>query len=146
MAGFAMTRYGEAYVLEWLCQGKSPDRLDVWLGYLTGNPGETGTGAEVSGNGYARVQLVDVSTSTASTVFGAVTPNTAPATGSFCANTSDIEFPIATGNQGTITHIAIWNAATGGQMIAYKALAVPQTVEASQQVKFQVGKLKISQD
>ena len=146
MAGFALTHYGEGYVLNWLCHGKLPDRMNLFLGYLTSNPGETGTGSEVSGNGYSRVQLVDVSTPTATTVFGPVTPNIAPDTGSYCPNTSDVEFPISTGNQGAVTHIGIWDAATAGNMIAYKALLVPQTVTAGQQVKFPVGKLKITAD
>lgn len=144
MAGFAMTHYAESLVLDWLCHGNVPPKKDLWVGYLTGNPGETGTGPEVSGNAYARVQLFDSAAATG--VFGPVTANTSPATGSYCANSSDVEFPIATGNQGTITHIGIWDAQTGGNMIAYKELAVAQTVTAGQQVKFPADKLKISQD
>ena len=146
MAGFALTHFGEAYILEWLCKGKLPGRLNLFLGYLTSNPGETGTGSEVAGKGYARLKLVDVSSPTAVSVFGPVTPNIAPATGSYCANTADLEFPMATGNQGTISHIGLWDAAAGGNMIAYKALALPQTVLAGQQVKFPIDKLRISAD
>lgn len=144
MAGFAMTQKGEQYVLNWLCHGTLPAKLDLWIGYLTGNPGETGTGPEVSGNGYARTQLVNISGGTS--VFGSVTPNISPATGSYCENVSEIEFNIATGNQGNISHIGIWDAASGGNMIAYKELTIPQSISAGQQIKFPIGKLKISQD
>lgn len=144
MAGFAMTHYGEDLVLNWLCHGHVPPKKDLWIGYLTGSPGETGTGPEVAGNAYARVPILEAATSTG--VFGAVTANAAPATGSYCANTVDVDFPVATGNQGSITHIAIWDAQTSGNMLAYKELAVAQTVTAGQQVKFPADKLKISQD
>jgi len=72
----------------------------------TGNPGETGAANELAAaNGYAR-QSVTFS------VAGAVASSDATVT-----------FGPATADQGTITHFALWDAASGGNSIAYGALA-----------------------
>lgn len=74
--------------------------------------GEAGSVTEVSGNGYART---------------AVTFNAA--SGGSCTNNGDITFPTASGGAfGTITHIGIYDASTGGNLLIFAALADSKTV------------------
>ena len=64
---------------------------------------------EVTGEGYARVKAENSSFTT-------------PA-----ANA--IEFPVAISNWGRVTHVAIMDAATGGNVLAYGAIRNPQTLD-----------------
>ena len=60
------------------------------------DPGETGATAELSGDGYARV------------------PAAFTATGSAADNDADVVFAAPTADKGTVTHLSIWDALTGG--------------------------------
>ena len=69
-----------------------------------------------SDGAYARVALED---SMWSPSFNGVTKNT-----------EELSFPVATTDWGEVTHIGIMDAATGGNCIAWGALANPVTGEA----------------
>jgi len=102
----------------------------VYVALYTSDPGETNSGTEVSGNAYARQ---------------AVTFN-APSSGA-CTNSADITFPEATpAGWGTVTHFAIFNAATAGTMLFYGALTTSKTVSAGDIVRFKAGQLSIALD
>lgn len=101
----------------------------VYVGLFTAAPGETGGGTEVSGGGYTRVQAT----------FGA------PSNGA-CSNSAEVLFPKATASWGTVTHFAIFDAATAGNMLYYGALAVAQTVNVDTTVTFEIGTLTVSLD
>lgn len=90
----------------------------LYVSLHTANPAEDASGAEVSGGSYARVQRdpADGNWSGAS------------ATNGLTDNVAAITFPSPTANWGTITHFAIWDASSGGNMLIYGALAVPKTV------------------
>lgn len=81
---------------------------------------------EVSGGGYAR-QLAGLS---------------APQNGE-SANSADITFPTATAAWGTITHCALMDAASGGNVLMYSALDNPRTVEAGDIFRIPAGQLKV---
>jgi hypothetical protein len=68
------------------------------------------------------------------------------ASGGSLHNANDILFPKATGSWGTITHFALFDAATDGNMLAYGALSPPKTVESSYTPIFDAGDLNISLD
>jgi hypothetical protein len=73
--------------------------------------GETGSVTEVSGGGYAR-QSVAFTTS-----------------GNTTSNNAAVEFPTATGNYGTVTHVGVYDASTSGNLMAYAALSSNKTIE-----------------
>lgn len=85
----------------------------LYLGLYKGDPGNnpanvsTGSTGELSGNGYARQQLIyhDTSGSSITSVFG--TPATSGGVSSI-TNTSAIAFPEATADWGQITHWGIY--------------------------------------
>jgi hypothetical protein len=86
---------------------------NLYLGLFTAAPGEAGGGTEVSGGDYARQAI-------AFTISGDA-PTQA-------ANTSAVEFPTATASWGEVTHVAVFDAATSGNMLAYAELTASKTI------------------
>ena len=101
----------------------------VYVALFTSDPTDAGTGTEVSGGGYARQ---------------AVTFN-APSNGQV-TNAADILFPVATASWGTVTHVGIYDAQTGGNLLFSGALTTSKTISANDQLKIAAGSLSISLD
>ena len=97
-----------------------------YLALFTGAPGETGGGTEVSGGGYAR-QSVAFTTS-----------------GNTTSNNAAVEYPTATANYGTVTHVAVFDASTSGNMMAYAALSSNKTIETGDVFRVPSGDLDIT--
>jgi len=105
----------------------------IYAGLSTADPLDSGSGlAEPSGNGYARVQTSGASWTVAS--------------GGSLSNASDISFPQATGSWGTITHFALFDAASAGNMLAHGALNQSKTITSGDTAKFAAGDLDVSLD
>lgn len=103
----------------------------VYAGLSTANPGDSaGSLAEPSGNSYARV-LHDV---------------WAAVTGGATSNTGTVTFPEATGNWGTLSHSALFDALSSGNMLAYGALAVAKAIINGQIMAFESGDIDITID
>jgi len=124
--------YTENLVLTWLFTTSSATRPTAWyVGLFTGAPSDTGGGTEVSGNGYARVATGTMSVS-------GTTPTTA-------TNGSAIEFAAASGgNWGTITHAAIFDASSGGNLIAWGALTTSRTINDGDVFRIPAGSLDVT--
>lgn len=87
----------------------------LYVGLSTSTPSRDGTGyTEPSGNGYERV-LLGVYNQTYTQKMGT------PSLGSV-NNSEEIHFKAATGAWGTCTHFLLFNAATGGTLLAYGQL------------------------
>ena len=108
--------YTENLVLNWLLTTNSATRPTAWyVGLFTAAPSDTGGGTEVTGNAYARVATETISVS-----------GTSPTT---ATNSAAIEFAAASGgNWGTVTHAAIFDASTSGNMLAWAALTTSRTI------------------
>lgn len=101
----------------------------LWAGYSTADPGKTGaTLAEPVGGGYARVN-----------VSGGFAR-----TGSEIDNDATVEFPVATDNQGTITHACLFDGAAGS-LIWSAALTSPKVVATGDTPRFPAGDFNITQ-
>src|SRR5262245_1520988 len=89
----------------------------LYVSLHTADPTDAGTGTEVSGGSYARVQRdpLDANWTAAS------------ATNGLTDNAAAITFPSPTANWGTVTHFGIWDASTSGNLICYGALTVSKT-------------------
>jgi hypothetical protein len=119
----------ETNVLTWTFTNSAVTRPTAWyLGLFTAAPGEAGGGTEVSGGAYAR-EAVTFSVS-----------------GDTATNTAAIEFPVATANWGTITHVAVFDASTGGTQIAYAALTTSKTISTGDVLRVPAGDLDITLD
>jgi len=88
----------------------------VYLALYTSNPTGNDTGTEVSGGGYARQPI----TFTEPALEGGKQT---------IKNSAKVEFPVAEGDWGTITHVGIRDAATGGNLIAFAELDAPRTIQ-----------------
>jgi hypothetical protein len=102
----------------------------LYLALHTANPDEDASGAEVStvGTAYAR-----------QTVTFTVSGNTA-------TTDAAVEFPTATANFGTVSHVAVWDASTAGNMLAYAALTTSKTIETGDVLRLPTGDLDITLD
>ena len=107
--------YTENLVLNWLLTTNSATRPTAWyVALFTAAPSDTGGGTEVSGNAYARTATGTISISGTATT---------------ASNAAAIEFAAANGGSwGTITHAAIFDASTGGNMLAWAPLTVSRTI------------------
>lgn len=107
----------------------------VYIGLSDADPLDTAAGLnEPSGNGYTRV-----------TTDGA-TWNNATAAGGAIDNASDITFPEASGTWGTITHFALFDAGTGGNMMAHGSISPSKLIQNGDTAKFAAGDLDITLD
>ena len=102
----------------------------LYLALHTANPDEDGSGAEVSTSGTAYARQ-----SASFTVSG----NTA-------TTSAAIEYSTATANFGTVSHVGIWDASTGGNLIAYAALTSSKTIETGDVFRVPAGDLDITLD
>ena len=111
----SFTDYTENLVLNYLLTANSVTRPTAWyVGLFTAAPSDTGGGTEVSGNGYARKATGTM------TITGTATTAT---------NAAAIEFAAASGgNWGTLTHAAIFDALTTGNMLAWAPLTTSRTI------------------
>ena len=127
----SFTDYTENLVLNWLLTTNSATRPTAWyVGLFTAAPSDTGGGTEVVGNGYARKVTGSI------TVSGTATTAT---------NAAAIEFAAASGgNWGTITHAAIFDASTGGNMIAWSALTTSRTINDGDVFRIPAGSLTVT--
>ena len=108
---------------------------NLFVALHTADPTDAGTGTEVSGGSYARVQRnpLDANWTAASATDGITT------------NAADITFPAPTANWGVVTHVAVWDASTGGNLIGHVALTTPKTVNNGDAApKFLAGSLSIT--
>ena len=102
----------------------------MYLALYTTAPGEAGGGTEVSASGTAYARQ-----SVAFTVSG----NTA-------SNTSAVEYPTATDDFGTVTHVGVMDALTSGNLMAYAALASSKTIATGDVFRVPAGDLDITLD
>ena len=102
----------------------------LYLALHTANPDEDGSGAEVStsGTAYAR-QTVAFTTS-----------------GNTTSNSAAVEYSTATANFGTVTHVGVWDAPTGGNLLAHAALTSSKTIETGDVFRVPAGDLDITLD
>ena len=122
----------EASVLNYLftTNTPSPARPTSWyVGlFASGNePTDSSGGTEVSGYNYSRVGSVAFSVS-----------GTSPTTAS---NDATLTFPTASGSWGTITACAIFDASSGGNLIAYSTLSNSKAISANDILQISAGQL-----
>jgi len=101
----------------------------VYVALFTSATDDTGGGTEVSGGSYAR-QAVTLSA----------------ASGGASSNTADITFPQATAAWGTITHVALMDAETGGNMLMHSPLDASKTINNGDTFKINAGNLDVTVD
>ena len=131
MGGFS--DYWENKILDHIFGKGSYTPPTIYVGLSTADPTDDGSGlAEPSGNGYARTQT-------------SASDWNAASNGSL-DNAGDVTFAQATGSWGTITHFALFDAATAGNILAHGVLSQSKAIGNSDTARFQAGDLDISLD
>lgn len=124
-----LSDYAENKLLDHLL-GVSPytPPASVWLALFLSDPTDTGSGNEVSGNSYQRIQAT----------FGAAVDGVS-------ANTTELTFPVPTGpGWGDVTHAAIFDAQTIGNMLFSGQLSQTKVVGTGTPVKFLAGSVTVT--
>lgn len=117
----------ETTTLNWAFTTNSVTRPTAWyIALFTSDPGEASSGTEVSGGGYARQSV------------------TFTVSGDTATNSAAVEFPEATASYGTVTHIAVMDASTAGNQIAYAALSASKAIDTGDILRIPAGDLDIT--
>lgn len=101
----------------------------IYVGLFTVAPTDTGGGTEVSGTSYARQ-------SGTFTVSG---------TGTTATNSANIEYPAAGSAWGTVVAVALFDASTGGNMLAWADLASSRVIASGDVFRIPASGLTITQ-
>lgn len=126
----ALSNHAENLLLDWLMTDESVTRPTSWyLALFTAAPNDSGGGTEVSGSGYSRQAVAFTAASS-----GAVT------------NDDLVSFTADGGNWGSITHAAIFDAGTSGNMLWHGALSSARTINDTDTLNFAAGEIDLSLD
>ena len=126
----ALSDYAENLLMNWMMTTDSVTRPTAWyVALYTAAPSDSGGGTEVSGNGYSRQAL---------------TVGTASGTGGTTSNTGNITFTAAGGDWGTITHIGIHDASSGGNLLWHGAMSASKTIADGDTLQFNTGNIDLT--
>ena len=119
----------ETRVLTWVFTTGSATRPTAWhVALFTSNPAEDASGTEVSGGAYARQSA------------------TFTVSGNTASNSGALEYPTATASYGTVSHVGVFDASTGGNLIAYAALTTSKAIDTGDVFRIPDGDLDITLD
>ncbi len=105
----------------------------IYVGLSAADPGDSGAGLlEPTGGGYARAATDPGDWNIAN--------------GGLVDNAGVITFNIATGDWVTVTHFVLFDAATGGNLLAHGALTQAKTVNNGDTARFAAGDLDVTLD
>jgi len=127
----AISDYLEGELLDHVLNGNTYTApTSVYIALFTAAPSDSGGGTECSGGAYERA-----------TVTGGFTIS---GTATRASNTSEIPFPTASGSWGTVTHVGIFDASTGGNLLFHGALTTSRSVVADDIFSFPADALGIT--
>ncbi len=115
----ALADYAEGQIVGHLFRtGTFTKPTGLWIGLLTVAPTDSTAGTEVTGGSYARVARAPLDANWAAPVSGNGTTS----------NVAAVAFPTPTADWGTAVAVAVYDAVTGGNMIAWGVLAASRTI------------------
>ena len=98
----------------------------VYVALYTVAPTDSSVGTEVTGGGYVRQSASFTTTASATT------------------NASAIEYPTATADYGTVVAVAVLDASSSGNMLAFAALDASKTIQTGDVFRIPAGDLDIT--
>jgi len=124
----AMSNYLELKMLDhFLGTASTSAPANVFLSLWTSDPTDAGSGTELSGSAYVRMDI-----------------NFAAASGGAAASNSTVTFPTATGSWGTITHIGIHDAVSSGNLLYHSALTASKAIASGDVFQVASGAITIT--
>ena len=131
----SLTNTYETAAANTLIRGSAWTAVPTHIALLTADPTDTGSlASEVSGGSYARYAI-----GTAATFWSA-------ASGGATSNAAVVEFTAATGTWGTVTHVALCDALSGGNVIAWGTITTPKLIESGDIPRFGAGTFVVTVD
>ncbi|HEX5016534.1 MAG TPA: hypothetical protein VFX15_02985 [Actinomycetes bacterium] len=125
--------YFENAILNWFRGTAFPAATgSVWVAAFITATTDAGGGTEVSGGSYARVEIPKASGEWSAPSGGTIN------------QVDDVVFPTATANWGTITHIALFDASSGGNMLVHGALNASRTINSGDTLRLPSGELSLA--
>lgn len=119
----------ENLLLNWVLTANAATRPTAWyVALFITDPTDADTGTEVSGGSYARTAV------------------TFSVTGNAATNTAGVEFPAATANWGTVSHIGVYDASTAGNLIFHSPLTVAKAITDGDVFRIPTGDLDFTLD
>ena len=126
----ALSDYSEKLILDYLMTTGSATRPTNWyVALYTSAPSDSGGGTELSGSGYAREAVT----------FAAATSGTGTT-----SNSGAVVFTADGGDWGSVTHMGIHDATSGGNLLWHGALAAAKTVLDGDSLEFAVGNIDLT--
>lgn len=125
----SISDYLENKIIDWLMRAQAfTPPATIYVALMTTNENDASSGeVEVTGGSYARVAVTSSLANWAGTqAAGSTTASTG--TGGQTSNNAAITFPAPTANWGTVTGVAIYDAATAGNLLLHAALTQSKTV------------------
>lgn len=123
-----MTDFAENKTIDALFRAQSLGAPATWyIGLLTASCSDSAAGTEVSGGSYARVAVTASLANWAGTQSAGST-TASSGTGGTTSNNNAITFASPTANWGVVTHVAFYDASSGGNIWFCTALTVSKTV------------------
>jgi hypothetical protein len=134
----AMTDFLENKLIDFLFRGQAlgitgasaaagTGPTSLYVGLLTAAPSDSAAGTEVSGGSYARVAVSGALANWAGTQSSGST-TASSGTGGTTSNNGAVTFPAPTANWGVVTHFAIYDASSAGNMLIWGALTTSKTI------------------
>ena len=121
----------EEAVLNYFFRKQTVDQPNkVYLALYLNDPTDANTGTEVNGGAYVRQEVT----------FNAPTQVSDKAT---ITNNNKIEFPIATGNWGDITHWGLLSTQSGGNLLCRGAFTKTETLNQGNRFTVEPDNLKV---
>lgn len=123
MAGFS-DHIAQAVINYTLIGSPMPSIAGRYLALFTADPKDdnSGSGSEISAGWYARQ---------AANSWSAPVSNPDGTSGTMTQNTAQVTFPAVVGSSVTVTHWALYDAATGGNLLYSGPLQSPRTLQVS---------------
>jgi len=126
----ALSDHAENLLLNWLMTDDSVTRPTAWyLALFTAAPSDSGGGTEVSGSGYSRQTIAF---------------DTASGTGGTTSNSADVSFTASGGSFGTVSHVGIFDASSGGNLLWHGAMTASKTIADGDTLEFSTGNVDLT--
>jgi hypothetical protein len=126
----ALSDHAEKLILDWMMTAGTAARPSAWyVALYTAAPSDAGGGTELSGSGYAREAVA----------FAAATSGTGTT-----SNTGVVIFTADGGDWGSVTHMGIHDASSGGNLLWHGSLAAAKTVADGDTLEFAVGNIDLT--
>lgn len=126
----ALSDHAEKLLLDWLMTSGTATRPTAWyVALYTAAPSDSGGGTELTGNGYSRQSVAfDAATSPGGTT----------------SNSGDVTFTASGGDWGTVTHIGIHDADSGGNLLWHGAMTTSKTIADGDTLQFSTGNIDLT--